>query len=184
MLRGWVNYFAVGHWSGCLSYIKDWVEKKVRRHMLRARKRKGFGWNGGVGRGCTKPKLFNGYRVRQRESRPGVRGPISLEGKQIGERSARKPACCVRCGGGWKRGMAEMAALPRASPRPYEGRGNRERQTPRPKPARHSSTLLVWGAGDDGPITVRIAQIRPGGASGSVIFAAALYGPRPEEDAS
>jgi hypothetical protein len=25
-------------------YIKDWVEKKVRRHMMRSRKRKGFGW--------------------------------------------------------------------------------------------------------------------------------------------
>jgi RNA-directed DNA polymerase len=36
MLR-WVNYFAVGHSSVCFSFIKDWVEKKVRRHMLRAR---------------------------------------------------------------------------------------------------------------------------------------------------
>lgn len=44
ILRGWVNYFAVGHSSECFSFIKDWVEKKVRRHMLRARKRKGFGW--------------------------------------------------------------------------------------------------------------------------------------------
>ena len=44
MLRGWVNYFAVGHSSACFSFIKDWVEKKVRRHMMRSRKRKGFGW--------------------------------------------------------------------------------------------------------------------------------------------
>src|SRR5437667_9707704 len=44
VLRGWVNYFAVGHSSACFSFIKDWVEKKIRRHMLRARKRKGFGW--------------------------------------------------------------------------------------------------------------------------------------------
>ena len=28
-----------------LQYIKDWVEKKIRRHLMRARKRKGFGWN-------------------------------------------------------------------------------------------------------------------------------------------
>jgi hypothetical protein len=30
-LRGWVNYFAIGHSSECLNFIKDWVEKKVRR---------------------------------------------------------------------------------------------------------------------------------------------------------
>ncbi len=44
MLRGWVNYFAVGHASRCFSFIKDWVEKKIRRHLMRARKRQGFGW--------------------------------------------------------------------------------------------------------------------------------------------
>jgi len=36
ILRGWVNYFAVGHSSECFSFIKDWVEKKVRRHMARS----------------------------------------------------------------------------------------------------------------------------------------------------
>ena len=36
VLRGWVNYFAVGHSSECFSYIKDWVEKKVRRHLAHA----------------------------------------------------------------------------------------------------------------------------------------------------
>ena len=45
ILRGWVNYFRVGHSSECLGYIKDWVEKKIRRHLMRARKRHGFGWN-------------------------------------------------------------------------------------------------------------------------------------------
>jgi len=66
VLRGWVNYFAVGHSSACFCFIKDWVEKKVRRHLLRARKRKGFGWTR-----WSRPwlydtlKLFNGYRVRR-----------------------------------------------------------------------------------------------------------------------
>src|SRR5215211_5695427 len=56
----------VGHSSACFSFIKDWVEKKVRRHMLRARKRKGFGWTR-----WSRPwlyetlKLFNSYRVRR-----------------------------------------------------------------------------------------------------------------------
>ena len=45
MLRGWVNYFRVGHSSRCFGYVKDWVEKKVRRHLMRARNRKGFGWD-------------------------------------------------------------------------------------------------------------------------------------------
>ncbi|OVE79432.1 group II intron reverse transcriptase/maturase [bacterium I07] len=65
ILRGWVNYFRIGHSSRCFGYIKDWVEKKIRRHMMRARKRRGFGWNrwskawlyDSLG-------LFNDYRVR------------------------------------------------------------------------------------------------------------------------
>jgi RNA-directed DNA polymerase len=44
ILRGWVHYFAVGDSSRCFSYIKLWVEKKIRRHLRRARKRAGFGW--------------------------------------------------------------------------------------------------------------------------------------------
>ena len=66
VLRGWVNYFALGHSSECFSYIKDLVEKKVRRHLAQARKRGGFGleqW--------SRPwlydtlRLFNSYRVRR-----------------------------------------------------------------------------------------------------------------------
>jgi RNA-directed DNA polymerase len=44
-LRGWINYFRIGHSSRCFHYVKDWVEKKMRRHLMRARKRKGFGWD-------------------------------------------------------------------------------------------------------------------------------------------
>jgi RNA-directed DNA polymerase len=45
VLRGWVNYFRIGHSRRCFSYVRDWVERKIRRHLMRARKRKGFGWN-------------------------------------------------------------------------------------------------------------------------------------------
>ena len=66
ILSGWVNYFAVGDSSECFEFIKDWVEKKVRRHMMRARKRKGFGWKrwsrGWLYEGL---RLFNGYKVRR-----------------------------------------------------------------------------------------------------------------------
>ena len=66
VLRGWVNYFAVGHSSECFSFIKDWVEKKVRRQLAHAQKRQGFGWDR-----WSRPwlynalGLFNGYRVRR-----------------------------------------------------------------------------------------------------------------------
>lgn len=44
ILRGWVQYFACGHSSRCFSYIRRWVEKRIRHHMARARQRHGFGW--------------------------------------------------------------------------------------------------------------------------------------------
>src|SRR6266702_1325081 len=66
VLRGWVNYFAVGHSSECFSFIKDWVEKKIRRHLGRSRNRRGFGWKRWSRRWLYEElKLFNGYRVRR-----------------------------------------------------------------------------------------------------------------------
>jgi len=44
VLRGWVNYFRIGHSWRCFSFVKLWVEKKIRRHLMRARMRQGFGW--------------------------------------------------------------------------------------------------------------------------------------------
>jgi RNA-directed DNA polymerase len=68
ILRGWVNYFAVGHSSRCFSFVKDWVEKKIRRHLMRARKRKGFGWQRWSRRWLyDKLGLYNHYRVRRAE---------------------------------------------------------------------------------------------------------------------
>jgi RNA-directed DNA polymerase len=64
ILRGWVNYFAVGHSSRCFSMVKDWVEKKVRRHLMRARKRRGFGWKRWSSEWLYGTlELFNAYRV-------------------------------------------------------------------------------------------------------------------------
>ena len=66
ILRGWVNYFAAGHSSRCFSYVKMWVEKKVRRHLERARKRRGFGWNRWSSLWIYQTLgLFNGYRLRR-----------------------------------------------------------------------------------------------------------------------
>jgi RNA-directed DNA polymerase len=44
VLQGWVNYFRISHSSRCFGYVRDWVEKKVRRHLMRACKRGGLGW--------------------------------------------------------------------------------------------------------------------------------------------
>jgi len=44
ILRGWVKYFAIGHSSRCFSFIRHWVEMKIRRHLGRACQRRGFGW--------------------------------------------------------------------------------------------------------------------------------------------
>jgi RNA-directed DNA polymerase len=66
VLRGWVEYFAVGQSSRCFGYVRDWVEKKVRRHLMRARKRKGFGWNRWSRDSLTtKLGLFNDYRLKR-----------------------------------------------------------------------------------------------------------------------
>jgi RNA-directed DNA polymerase len=64
ILRGWVNYFAVGHSSRCFGYVKDWVERKVRRHLMRARGLRGFGWDRWSRRWLYEHLgLFDGYRV-------------------------------------------------------------------------------------------------------------------------
>jgi hypothetical protein len=45
ILRGWVNYFAIGDSSECFSFVRDWVEKQVQEHLTRARERTGFGFD-------------------------------------------------------------------------------------------------------------------------------------------
>jgi RNA-directed DNA polymerase len=65
ILRGWVNYFRVGNSSRCFFVVKDWVEKKIRRHLMRARNRKGFGWKRWSKDWLYGPLgLFNDYQVR------------------------------------------------------------------------------------------------------------------------
>jgi RNA-directed DNA polymerase len=64
-LRGWVNYFRIGHASRCFAIVRRWVEKKVRRHLMRARNRRGFGWTRWSTAGLYDALgLFADYRVR------------------------------------------------------------------------------------------------------------------------
>jgi len=65
ILRGWVNYFRIGDSSRCFSMVKRWVEKKVRRHLMRAQGRQGMGWKQWSTKGLHETLgLFNEYRVR------------------------------------------------------------------------------------------------------------------------
>jgi RNA-directed DNA polymerase len=45
ILQGWVNYYRIGHSASVFSFIRHWVEKKIRRFVRHSQKRKGFGWN-------------------------------------------------------------------------------------------------------------------------------------------
>ena len=42
ILRGWVNYFAVGHSSECFSFIKDWWKRRLGATCSRARETQGL----------------------------------------------------------------------------------------------------------------------------------------------
>ncbi len=65
ILRGWVNYFRIGQAVRTFAYVKHWAKRKVRRHLMRAKNRQGFGWKrwstawlyGVLG-------LYQDYRVR------------------------------------------------------------------------------------------------------------------------
>jgi RNA-directed DNA polymerase len=71
ILRGWVNYFATGHSSRCFSFIRNWVEKKIRRHLARARLRQGFGWKRWSRKWLYEGlSLFDDYRVRRYQPSP------------------------------------------------------------------------------------------------------------------
>jgi len=69
ILRGWVKYFAIGHSSRCFSYIRYWVEKKIRRHLARACQRQGFGWKRWGREWLYRTlELFSEYRVSYGQS--------------------------------------------------------------------------------------------------------------------
>ena len=69
ILRGWVAYFRIGNSSRCFAFIKDWVEKKLRRHLMRSRKRKGFGWKRWSSQWLYRILgLFDDYQIRYRQA--------------------------------------------------------------------------------------------------------------------
>jgi RNA-directed DNA polymerase len=71
ILRGWVNYFAIGHSSRCFSFVRNWVETKIRRHLARAHQRQGLGWKRWSRRWLYEGLgLFTEYRVARPRPSP------------------------------------------------------------------------------------------------------------------
>jgi len=65
ILRGWVSYFALGHSSRCFRYVREWLLKKIRRHLMRAQKRPGFGWKRWSNEWlCENLGVFDDYHLR------------------------------------------------------------------------------------------------------------------------
>ena len=60
ILRGWVNYFRAGHSSKTFNYIKEWLNNRLRRHLMRAKGKRGFGWKQWSTRGLL--AVYNIYR--------------------------------------------------------------------------------------------------------------------------
>ena len=110
VLRGWVRYFAVGDSHRCFGFIKDWVEKKVRRHLMRARNRKGFGWKRWSRRWLYDTlRLFNNYRVSRPQPKAlPVIGLITLHTNQAGKRSAGKSHAAFDVAGAGNVAMGEL----------------------------------------------------------------------------
>ncbi|WP_422389591.1 group II intron maturase-specific domain-containing protein [Candidatus Regiella endosymbiont of Tuberolachnus salignus] len=59
------GYYRIGNSSRCFTYVKDWVEKKARRHLMKARRRQGFGWGRWSREGFyQKLGLYSDYKIR------------------------------------------------------------------------------------------------------------------------
>ena len=69
ILRSWVKYFAIGHSCRCFSFIRYWVEMKIRRHLAQACQRSGFGWKRWSREWLySELGLFSEYRVSHGQS--------------------------------------------------------------------------------------------------------------------
>jgi RNA-directed DNA polymerase len=65
VIRGWVNYFRIGNSSSTFNKVRDYIEYKVRRFVIRRQKRKGIGWKRWSREEIyNKWGLYNDYRIR------------------------------------------------------------------------------------------------------------------------
>ncbi len=65
IIRDWVNYFRIGNSSRTFKYARERLMRKIRRHLMRQRKRKGFGWKRWSSEFIYgKLNLYNDYKIR------------------------------------------------------------------------------------------------------------------------
>jgi RNA-directed DNA polymerase len=65
IIRGWVNYFRIGNSNSTFDKVRNYIEKKVRRFVMRRKKLKGFGWKLWSREDIyQKWGLYNDYRIR------------------------------------------------------------------------------------------------------------------------
>jgi RNA-directed DNA polymerase len=64
VIRGWVNYFRIGNSNCAFGKVRELIEKKVRRFVMRRKGLKGFGWKRwSRGEIYQKWGLYNDYRI-------------------------------------------------------------------------------------------------------------------------
>ena len=65
VIRGWVNYFRVGNSNSTFDKVRYYIEKKVRRFVLKRKGLKGFGWKRWSREDIYKKwGLYNDYQIR------------------------------------------------------------------------------------------------------------------------
>jgi RNA-directed DNA polymerase len=70
ILRGWVNYYRIGHSSREFNYIREWVERKVRRFVRKSQGRSGHGWKEWSSQVVYEDwGLYNDYRIHYHETK-------------------------------------------------------------------------------------------------------------------
>lgn len=70
ILRGWVNYYRIGHSSKEFHFIKQWVERKVRRFVRKSQGRSGYGWKEWSSKVVYEDwGLYNDYQIRYHDTK-------------------------------------------------------------------------------------------------------------------
>lgn len=65
VVRGWVNYFRIGNSNDTFGKVRDFIEKKVRRFVMKRKGLKGFGWTRWSREEIYKNwGLYNDYQIR------------------------------------------------------------------------------------------------------------------------